>query len=323
VVETNAGALIEVLRGIPKQRHMCMEEGTLSEWLHEVLEPHIEELVVTGIGKKSRGPKSDKLDAFGLAEQLRIGSIETRVYKGRGRFGRLGNLARAYGFLVGDTVRVKNRLRSVPRSRGVGYGAGRSVYSKRDREQWLAALPEAMQALAAQLYEEHDALVALRERSEKTMLAEAKKHREWHVLRTCPGLGPIRVAELLPVVVTPYRFRSRSGFWAYCGLGIVMRSSSDWVRTQTGEWAKVPVKQTRGLNRNFNHTLKRIFKGAATTVIGRAEDGPLYQHYESLLDGGTKPNLAKLTIARQIAATTLALWRTGERYNPTKLEATK
>ena len=110
---------------------------------------------------------------------------------------------------------------------------------------------------------------------------------------------------------------------AYCGLGIVMRSSSDWVRTQTGDWVKVPVQQTRGLNRNFNHTLKRIFKGAATTVIGRAEDGPLYRHYESLLDGGTKPNLAKLTIARQIASITLALWRTGERYDPTKLEATK
>ncbi len=246
VVETNAGALIEVLRGIPKQRHMCMEEGTLSEWLHEVLEPHVEELVVTGIGKKSRGPKSDKKDAFGLAEQLRIGSIETRVYKGRGQFGRLGNLARAYGFLVGDTVRVKNRLRSVLRSRGVGYGAGRSVYSKRDRDQWLGELPEATRALAAQLYEEHDALVALREKAEKTMLAAAKKHREWHVLGTCPGLGPIRVAELLPVVVTPYRFRSRSGFWAYCGLGIVMRSSSDWVRTQTGEWVKMPVREPAG-----------------------------------------------------------------------------
>ena len=32
VVETNARALIEVLRGIPKRRHLCMEEGTLSRW---------------------------------------------------------------------------------------------------------------------------------------------------------------------------------------------------------------------------------------------------------------------------------------------------
>jgi hypothetical protein len=96
-------------------------------------------------------------------------------------------------------------------------------------------------------------------------------------------------------VVTPHRFQSRSHFWAYSGLGIVMRSSSDWVRTQTGQWVKATVRQTRGLSRNFNHTLKRIFKGAATTVIGRAEDDPVYRHYERLLDGGTKPNLAKLT----------------------------
>jgi hypothetical protein len=29
-----------------------------------------------------------------------------------------------------------------------------------------------------------------------------------------PGLGPVRTAELLPVVVTPYRFQSRGKFWA-------------------------------------------------------------------------------------------------------------
>jgi hypothetical protein len=263
-----------------------------------VLEPHVEDLVVAGV-RKSRGPKSDKLDAFALAEQLRIGSLETVVYKGRGRFRRLGHLARAHGFVVRDATRVKNRLKSVYRSRGVWPGKGRSVYGKGEREGWLAKLPEATRPLAELLYEEHDALVALNAKAEKALLAEARKHREWHVLKTCPGLGPIRTAELLPVVVTPYRFRSRSGFWAYCGLGIVMRSSSDWVRAPSGEWVKTAVQRTRGLNQNFNHTLKGIFKGAATTVIGRADDEPLYRHYERLLEGGTKPNLAKLTLARQ------------------------
>jgi hypothetical protein len=86
------------------------------------------------------------------------------------------------------------------------------------------------------------------------------------------------------------------------------------------------VQRTRGLNQNFNHTLKGLFKGAATTVIGRADDEPLYRHYERLLDGGTKPNLAnlaKLTLARQIAAIALAVWRSGEAYDPKKLEATE
>ena len=139
-------------------------------------------------------------------------------------------------------------------------------------------------------------------------------------MKSCPGLGPIRTAQLLPIVVTPYRFRSKRGFWAYCGLGIVTRSSSDWVRTRTGEWVKAEVKRTRGLNRNFNRTLKAIFKGAATTVIGRGEDARLYGHYTRLLEGGTKPNLAKLTIARQIASILLAVWRTGEAYDPLRRE---
>ena len=92
----------------------------------------------------------------------------------RGQFRRLGERAKSYDFLVGDTVRVKNRLKSVLRSRGVAlYGAGRSVYLKRDREEWLAKLPEASRTTAGLLYEEHDALVALRAKAEKALLAEA------------------------------------------------------------------------------------------------------------------------------------------------------
>jgi len=62
VVETNARALIEVLRGILRNRHVSVEEGTLSGWLREVLEPHVEELVMAGV-RESRGPKSEGTDA--------------------------------------------------------------------------------------------------------------------------------------------------------------------------------------------------------------------------------------------------------------------
>ena len=160
----------------------------------------------------------------------------------------------------------------------------------------------------------------LRKEAKKALLAEARTHRACRLVKTCPGLGPVRAAELVPVVVTPHRFQSKRAFWSYCGLGIVMRSSSDWVRTRTGQWVKADVQQTRRLNRNFNRTLKRVFKGAATTVIGRGEDEPLYRHYLRLLEGGTKPNLAKLTIARQIASIVLAVWRNEEAYDAKRLE---
>lgn len=320
VLETNAKALIDCLRSIPQPRHLCLEEGNHANWLYEVLAPHVQELVVAGI-PQSRGPKSDKTDAFALAERLRIGAIDRRIYKPKSVFAALGELSRAYTILVGDSVRVQNRIKSLYRSRGVAL-SGREVYSRIGREAWLPKLPARTQPLAAMLYLEYDALHALRRQAQKALLAEAGKHAIARTLQTCPGMGKIRIAQMLPLVVTPYRFANKRAFWAYCGLAIVMRSSSDWVRTQEGNWTRAPVQLTRGLNRNCNRTLKQIFKGAATTVIGRKEDGPLFLHYQRLLDAGTKPNLAKLTLARQIASIILSLWRSQEVYDPAKLMPT-
>ena len=157
-------------------------------------------------------------------------------------------------------------------------------------------------------------LVALR----APALREAHRHAISRVLETCPGLGPIRVAQLIPIVVTPTRFRTERQFWSYCGLGIVMRSSSDWTRTKDGGWVRANVQSTCGLNLNHNHALKNVFKGAATTVVTQLDTDPLHAHYKRLTEGGTKPNLAKLTLARKIAAIALSMWKTKERYDPTK-----
>ena len=94
------------------------------------------------------------------------------------------------------------------------------------------------------------------------------------------------------------------------------RSSSDWVQAADGSWIKARVPQTRGLSRQHNHFLKSIFKGAATTVITQRNKDPIYLRYERLLDGGTKPTLAKLSLARMIAATVLRMWKDEEEYDP-------
>jgi hypothetical protein len=52
---------------IPGHKHLVIEEGLQSAWLYETLSPHVDEFVVAGI-TQSRGPKSDKRDAYGLAE---------------------------------------------------------------------------------------------------------------------------------------------------------------------------------------------------------------------------------------------------------------
>lgn len=318
VLETNAKVLIGFLETIPKNRRLIFEEGTHSNWLYEVLAPHVQQTVVVAV-RQSRGPKDDERDAFGLAEDLRIGNVKIKVYKKQGEFSTLSHLARAHSTLVVDTVRCQNRIKSLFRSRGITT-VGKQVYSENGRSQWLPQLPNQACGQANFLYEQFDALNKIRKQAEREMLAEAQKHPVYKVIKTCPGIGKIRTAQIMPIVVTPYRFANKRQFWAYCGLGIVMRSSSDWVRAQNGEWIKTPIQKTRGLNRNFNRSLKRVFKGAATTIICRAnKDDPLYRHYQNLLDGGTKPNLAKLTISRQIASIVLSVWRSREVYDPKKL----
>ena len=282
VVETNGAALVRYLKSLSGRKHLCLEEGTQSAWLYEILSPHVDEIVVTGISR-SRGQKSDALDAFLRAEELRTNSIQTPVFKAPRQFSRLRELARVHSMLVRDLVRVQGRLKAMYRSRGVST-PGKSVYSPRERQ--------------------------------TDMLAEARKHPIAKILATAPGLGPIRVAQLLPIVVTPHRFRTRRQFWSYCGLGIVMRSSSDWVRTEGGGWTKAMVQQTRGLNRNHVSRLKDIFKGAALTVVMQLPNDPLHEHYQRLLAAGTKPNLAKLTVARRVAAIVLRMWKDEKEYEP-------
>ena len=316
VVETSGQALVAQLKTIPGRKHVCLEEGTQSAWMYEILSPHAEEVVVAAV-PESRGQKSDEKDAFGLAEQLRTGALKKRVFKEVGEYRTLRELGRAHGMIVQDVVRVQNRIKALLRSRGVAV-SGKSVYSEKGRGEFLAKLPEASRGAANTLYAQYDAVETIRRQAEKELVAEAHRHAMSRILESCPGLGPIRVAQMIPIVVSPARFRTKRQFWSYCGLGIVMRSSSDWVRTADGGWTRATVQRTRGLNFNHNHTLKSIFKGAATTVISQLETEPLHLDYQRLITAGTKPNLAKLTIARKLAAIALSMWKSKEKYDPTK-----
>jgi transposase len=273
----------------------------------------VHELVVTTV-PKSRGQKSDKADAYQRAEELLRGTIDRRVFKSPQTYARLRELARSHRATVRDRMRVQARLKTVYRSRGIP-SAGPALYGVRRRSEWFEKLPEPCKCRALHLYTQFDFLVEHERTIEAELLLELSKHRMAKILQTCPGLGPIRVARLLPIVITPHRFRTRQQFWSYCGLGIVMRSSSDWVQTPDKNWQRAWIQQTRGLSKRHNAELKAIFKGAATTVIMQRSETPMKADYRRMLENGTKPNLAKLTLARKIAATALRMWKDEEVYH--------
>jgi hypothetical protein len=68
--------------------------------------------------------------------------------------------------------------------------------------------------------------------------------------------------------------------------------------------------------REHDHTLKEIFKGAATTVVTQPHTCAPYAAYKHMTEAGTRPSLAKVTLARMITAIVLRKWKDGEPCRP-------
>ena len=113
IVETNGLTLVSYIRKLSGTLHVCIEEGTWSEWLYEILSPHASELVVYQ-NVWTPGAKSDAIDAHGLAEKLRIGQAGPGVFKAAKRYRNLGEWARVYQALTQDTTPLPRKAISYP-----------------------------------------------------------------------------------------------------------------------------------------------------------------------------------------------------------------
>lgn len=317
VLPTEGPALTEFVRGMRGAVHVAVEEGTQAQWVHELLVPLVDRVLVCDRrGEARRGTKGDQVDADALSEALRRGGLRA-VYHGTTERTTLKELTRAYQQLVEDATRVMLRLKALFRARAIPTpGAG--VYHPRERTQWLAQLADPGARFRAEtLYAELDVLRTFRPKAKAAMLAAAKRDPAWLVLRAIPFLGPVRVALLLATMQTPWRFRTKRHLWAYAGLAVVTRSSADYAFVAGRPVRRRRAPLTRGLNRNHNRTLKNVFKGAATAATARP--GPLQDFYQALLTRGLREELARVTLTRKLAALTLRLWKRGERYDPRQL----
>jgi len=300
--------------------HVSFEEGTWASWLYDLLKPHVTEVLVCDSRKNALlrvGNKNDREDARKLSELLFLNKLHP-VYHGETGIRTLKELARSYLTITRDLTRVMNRLKAIYRGWGIAC-AGQQVYAPRYRVEWLAKITEAGVRRRAEIYYlQFDALAALRQEVRRELLAESRKHPATRLLRQIPSIGPIRAALLIALMQTPHRFRTKRQLWAYCGLALRTYDSGEYrfVGSQLKRSKKAVT--IRGLNKNHNHDLKNIFKGAATRAAATA--GPLQNFYEARIANGMKPPMARLTLARKIAAITLLVWKKGVRFDAEQLK---
>jgi hypothetical protein len=228
----------------------------------------------------------------------------------------LKELARSYLTITRDLTRVMSRIKAVYRSWAIPC-AGAGVYRPRHRAEWLAKIVEpGVRQRAERLYQQLDALKPLQQ-ARRDLLAEGRKHPAVKLLRQIPYLGPIRSVLLVALLGTPHRFRTKRQLWAYSGFGLETHDSGEY------RYVRGQVRRNRervtvlGLNQNHNHDLKHIFKSAAISASTRP--GPFQEFYAALLAKGRRPAMARLTLARKIAAITLTIWKKGVCFDAQEL----
>jgi transposase len=320
ILETKTETILQFLHGLRGSLHVTLEEGTCAAWLHDLLKPHVAQVLVCDPRKNTAmktGNKNDRSDARKLADLLYLNKLNP-VFHGETGIRVLKELARSYLALTRDTTRVMNRLKALYRSWAIPC-AGQRVYAPRYRSEWLAKITEAGVRRRAELYyQQFDALAALRQQARRELLAEAGKHSATELLRQIPSIGPIRAALLIALMQTPHRFRTKSQLWAYCGLALKTYTSGEYRFVDSQLKRSKKVLAIRGLNKNHNHDLKNIFKGTATRAAATA--GPFQDFYEACVARGIKPAMARLTLARKIAAITLIVWKKGVRFDAEHLK---
>ena len=229
VIETKAITIVEYVRGLRGDLHVTLEEGTWAAWLYDPLRPYVNEVLVCNPRKNAllkASNKSDRIDARKLADLLRGGHLSS-VYHGEHGVRALKELSRGYLAISGDLARVMTRLKAVYRSWAIPC-AGKQVYAPRYSAQWLGKISEAgVRRRAEFYYQQLDELSSLRQQVRRELLAESGKHKASKLLCQIPSIGPIRAAQLIAILQTPHRFRTKRQLWAYGGLGIETHSSAD------------------------------------------------------------------------------------------------
>jgi transposase len=320
ILETKAETILQFLRGLRGSLQVTFEEGTSAAWLHDLLKPHVTQVLVCDPRKNAllkAGNKHDRIDARKLAELLYLNKLSP-VFHGETGIRTLRELARSYLTITRDLTRVMSRLKAIYRSWAIPC-AGQQVYAPHYRAEWLAKIKEAgVRRRAEFYYQQFDVLAALRQEARRELLVEGRKHFAMKLLRQIPSIGPIRAALLIALMQTPHRFRTKRQLWAYCGLALKTYTSGEY-RFVGGQLKRSKkVLAIRGLNKNHNHDLKNIFKGAATRAAATA--GPFQEFYVARIASGMKPPMARLTLARKIAAITLLVWKKGVCFDAKQLK---
>ena len=315
-VATTILEIRKVLSSIKGQKHMVIEEGIMSGWLYRNLSPYVDRFVVCDPRRNKLiacdGDKDDKIDAAKLASLLRGRYLREVYHSQDNRRIEFKQWVSSYHDRVKDAVRNINKLRAKCRMHGISIP--RCVL--RDparREQWLRKLNNPMLGAQLQmLWIGYDATAEQVKIAKDKLSALSEKFEIIQFWGKLPGVGLIRSATLFAYLDTPWRFKTKSKLWKYCGVGLQRKTSGTLVTD--------PKKTKLCLAWAINKKVKSGIIGAAETAIRQGKN-VFSKYHQKLIDNNVKPVNARHAVARKMLVIMWGMWKSNSRFDETMTDA--
>jgi transposase len=311
-VPSRPEAIAKMLRRrAPAACRIAFETGSLSNWLwHELKALKFPVLCLDARHARAalsmRMNKSDRNDARGLAEMVRMGWYrEAKVKSMESRQVRATLAARAK--LVEIRRDIENQMRGLLKSLGVvlGKAGSRTLPSK-----IVAILRQAphLRPLIEPLLLAHSAMITEILKYDRQIKDLVRLNQTVRRLMTVPGVGPLTALAFASTVDDPGRFKRASDVGAYFGL--TPR------RYQSGE-----LDRTGRISKRGDRLTRYYLFEAANVLLKVVRRGSSLKSWGTKLAKRIGSKKAKIALARKMAVILHCIWIDGTQFEWSKAAA--
>ena len=306
-VHTTAPALSGALGDLPRAR-VVLEAGPRSPWLSRLLADLGHEVVVANprqvalIARSQR--KTDRLDAAWLARLGRfdpelLAPIRHRSEQSQHDLA----VVRARDALVRSRTLLINHVRGAVKACGAALP---SCTAEAFQRKTAEHIPDGLRPALLPLVEAIGELTVRIAAAGREIEALCEAHPETAALRQVTGVGPITALTFVLTIEDPSRFPKSREVGAYLGLVPRQRDSGE----------RAPQL---GIGKSGDAGLRRLLVQAAHYILGPfGPDTDLRRWGERYAGTGARnaKKRAVVAVARRLAVLLLALWKSGEVYDP-------
>jgi transposase len=290
-------------RHAPSLDRVGMETGPMAVWLwNELNDRGLPVICIdarhANAALKVRPNKTDRNDAAGLAQIIRIGWFKQVRIKSRVSY-ELRSLLAAREVLVRSRVKIENETRGLLRTFGVLIGKAAGGFANRTAQivaDELDASPM-MRTIISSLAKARAALLERIKDLDRQVLAAARVDPTVRLFMSVPGVGPITALSVASAFDDATRFKRSSSAGAY--LGLTPRRYESGEMSRNGRISKHGNKMTR----------KHLYE-AATSMLTRTTAFCALKAWGLRLAKKVGFKKARVGVARKLAVILHAMWKT-------------